>query len=88
MLVLQVFEDEKLQNPCKSIIAVNVEPQARLVMGTPFVLASYLCGQVSRSERLDCEEHGRIWEVSQTVSLQLSATSSPITAPTHFVGAY
>lgn len=54
VLVLQVFEDEKLQNPCKSIIAVNVEPQARLVMGTPFCscFLSLWAGQQVREIRL------------------------------------
>lgn len=54
VLVLQVLEDEKLQNPCKSIIAVNVEPQARLVMGTPFCscFLSLWAGQQVREIRL------------------------------------
>lgn len=46
----------------------------------PFVPASYLCRLVIRSGRLDCQEHCRIWQVSETGSLQLSAASSPSAA--------
>lgn len=49
----------------------------------PVVPAFYLCAQVIRSERLDCQWHGRVWQVSETSFLL--HTSSPITVGSKFM---